>query len=81
MVLYHRDEDDDLEDTEDNKQHKKTSKRVTFALPDDEETEDSDTLNVQKDSAEVKSSFEKRQEKVTITAHCLETPKWKAANL
>jgi U3 small nucleolar RNA-associated protein MPP10 len=39
---------------------------VTFALPDDEETEDRDVLNVKKDSDEVKSSFEKRQEKVII---------------
>lgn len=70
--LSETDEDDDLEDTEDNKQHKKTSKRVTFALPDDEETEDSDTLNVQKDSAEVKSSFEKRQEKMNEKIASLE---------
>ncbi|XP_016055766.1 PREDICTED: U3 small nucleolar ribonucleoprotein protein MPP10 [Miniopterus natalensis] len=70
--LSETDEDDDLEDTEDNKQHKKRSKRVTFALPDDEETEDSDTLNVQKDSAEVKSSFEKRQEKMNEKIASLE---------
>lgn len=64
MFWYYRDEDNDLETSEDMKQHKETSKRVTFALPDDEETEATDTLNVQKDSDEVKSSFEKRQEKV-----------------
>nr|XP_035932747.1 U3 small nucleolar ribonucleoprotein protein MPP10 [Halichoerus grypus] len=58
------DEDNDLEESEDSKQHKETSKRVTFALPDDEESEDTNILNVQKDSDEVKSSFEKRQEKM-----------------
>lgn len=39
---------------------------MTFALPNDEDTEDTNVLNVQKDSDEVKSSFEKRQEKVII---------------
>lgn len=64
VLWYYRDEDTDLEESEDVKQHKETSKRVTFALPDDEETEPTNTLNVQKASDEVKSSFEKRQEKV-----------------
>lgn len=70
MFWYHRDEENDLEETEDNKQRKETSKRVTFALPDDEEsggdeeTEETRVFNAQKDPAEVKSSFEKRQEKV-----------------
>lgn len=58
------DEDDDLEENEDCKQHKESLKRVTFALPDDEETEDTGVLNVKKNSDEVKSSFEKRQEKM-----------------
>ncbi|XP_032956266.1 U3 small nucleolar ribonucleoprotein protein MPP10 isoform X2 [Rhinolophus ferrumequinum] len=66
------DEDNDLETSEDMKQHKETSKRVTFALPDDEETEATDTLNVQKDSDEVKSSFEKRQEKMNEKIASLE---------
>ena len=66
MFWSHRDEDDDLEESGDSKQHKETSKRVTFALPNDEDTEDTNVLNVQKDSDEVKSSFEKRQEKVII---------------
>lgn len=39
---------------------------MTFALPDDKEIEDTDVLNVKKDPDEVKSSFEKRQEKVII---------------
>ncbi|KAF6078681.1 M-phase phosphoprotein 10 [Phyllostomus discolor] len=59
------DEDNDLEEAEDDKPHKETSKRVTFALPDNEDMEDTKILTAQKDSAEVKSSFEKRQEKVT----------------
>lgn len=66
MFWYYSDEDNDLEESEDSKQRKETSKRVTFALPDDEECEDTNILNVQKDSDEVKSSFEKRQEKVRI---------------
>lgn len=66
MFWYYRDEDDDFEESEDSKQHKETSKRVTFALPDDEDSEDTSVLNVQKDPDEVKSSFEKRQEKVMI---------------
>lgn len=67
MFWSHRDEDDDLEESGDSKQHKETSKRVTFALPNDEDTEDTNVLNVQKDYDEVKSSFEKRQEKVIIS--------------
>lgn len=61
MFWYYRDEDNDLEENEDGKQHK-----VTFALPVDEETEITDIFNVEKDSDKVKSSFEKRQEKVII---------------
>lgn len=64
VFLYYRDEGDDLEQSEDSGQHKETVKRVTFALPDDEEMEDTDVFSIQKDSDEVKSSFEKRQEKV-----------------
>ncbi|XP_003986941.2 U3 small nucleolar ribonucleoprotein protein MPP10 isoform X1 [Felis catus] len=66
------DEDDDFEESEDSKQHKETSKRVTFALPDDEENEDTNILNIQKDSDEVKSSFEKRQEKMNEKIASLE---------
>ena len=65
MFRHHRDEGEDMEEAEDNKPRKETSKRVTFALPDDTEAEDTNISNVQKDSAEVKSSFERRQEKVT----------------
>ncbi|XP_037365998.2 U3 small nucleolar ribonucleoprotein protein MPP10 isoform X2 [Talpa occidentalis] len=66
------DEESDLEESEDNKQHKQSLKRVTFDLPDSEETEDTDTLNVKKDSDEVKSSFEKRQEKMNAKIASLE---------
>ncbi|KAM9090162.1 U3 small nucleolar ribonucleoprotein MPP10 [Megaptera novaeangliae] len=65
------DEDNDLEESGDSKQHE-TLKRVTFALPDDEETEDTNVLNVQKDSDEVKSSFEIRQEKMNEKIASLE---------
>ncbi|XP_022410260.1 U3 small nucleolar ribonucleoprotein protein MPP10 [Delphinapterus leucas] len=65
-------EDNDLEESGDSKQHKETLKRVTFALPDDEETEDTNVLNVQKDSDEVKSSFEIRQEKMNEKIASLE---------
>ncbi|XP_053514918.1 U3 small nucleolar ribonucleoprotein protein MPP10 [Artibeus jamaicensis] len=70
--LSETDEDNDLEEAEDNKPHKETSKRVTFALPDDEEMEDTNIFNVQKDSTEVKSSFEKRQEKMNEKIASLE---------
>ncbi|XP_065762225.1 U3 small nucleolar ribonucleoprotein protein MPP10 [Muntiacus reevesi] len=66
------DEDDDLEESGDSKQHKETSKRVAIALPNDEDTEDKNILNVQKDSDEVKSSFEKRQEKMNEKIASLE---------
>uniref|UniRef100_A0A8D0QRA1 U3 small nucleolar ribonucleoprotein protein MPP10 n=1 Tax=Sus scrofa TaxID=9823 RepID=A0A8D0QRA1_PIG len=65
-------EDNDLEESRDSKQHKEILKRVTFALPDDEEPEDTDVLNIQKDSDEVKSSFEKRQEKMNEKIASLE---------
>lgn len=63
MFWSHRDEDDDLEESGDSKQHKETLKRVTFALPNDEDTEDTNVLNVQKDSDEVKFFFLKKDKK------------------
>uniref|UniRef100_A0A9L0T984 U3 small nucleolar ribonucleoprotein protein MPP10 n=1 Tax=Equus caballus TaxID=9796 RepID=A0A9L0T984_HORSE len=66
------DEDNDFEEGEDSKRHTEVLKRVTFALPDDEDTEDTDILNVKKDSDEVKSSFEKRQEKMNEKIASLE---------
>ncbi|GAB1292180.1 U3 small nucleolar ribonucleoprotein protein MPP10 [Apodemus speciosus] len=56
------DEDNDLEEDESSDHHKEGLKRVTFALPDDE-TEDTSPLAAKQESDEVKSSFEKRQEK------------------
>ena len=54
-----------MEEDENSDQHKGSLKRVTFALPDDE-AEDTSPLAVKQESDEVKSSFEKRQEKVII---------------
>ena len=62
---YYRDEDNDLEEDENSDQHKEGLKRVTFALPDDE-AEDTSPIAAKQESDEVKSSFEKRQEKVVI---------------
>ncbi|KAM5291280.1 U3 small nucleolar ribonucleoprotein MPP10 [Glossophaga mutica] len=70
--VWETDEDNDPEEAEDDKPHKETSKRVTFALPDDKETEDTSISNVREDSAEVKSSFEKRQEKMNEKIASLE---------
>ncbi|XP_004372690.1 U3 small nucleolar ribonucleoprotein protein MPP10 [Trichechus manatus latirostris] len=70
--VFEMDEDNDLEESEDSKQHKECLKRVTFALPNDEETEDTNTSNVKKNSDEVKSSFEKRQEKMNEKIASLE---------
>uniref|UniRef100_A0A2K5QY73 Uncharacterized protein n=1 Tax=Cebus imitator TaxID=2715852 RepID=A0A2K5QY73_CEBIM len=67
LSISETDEDDDLEESEDSKQHKESLKRVTFALPDDEKTEDTG-----KNSDEVKSSFEKRQEKMNEKIASLE---------
>ncbi|XP_012620065.1 U3 small nucleolar ribonucleoprotein MPP10 [Microcebus murinus] len=72
LSISETDEDNDFEENEDDKQHKESLKRVTFALPDDEETEDTSVLNVKKNSDEVKSSFEKRQEKMNEKIASLE---------
>lgn len=55
-----------MEVTEQNGKNKEASRKVTFNLPDDSETEqDTDMLNAKRDdSIAIKSSFEKRQEKV-----------------
>lgn len=50
---------------DENSGQQKGLKRVTFALPDDE-AEDTSSLAVKQESDEVKSSFEKRQEKVIL---------------
>ncbi|KAM7330713.1 hypothetical protein ACRRTK_009902 [Alexandromys fortis] len=61
--LSETDEDSDLEEGEVGEQHKEGLKRVTFALPEGE-AEDTSPLAVKQESDEVKSSFEKRQEKM-----------------
>nr|XP_004658192.2 U3 small nucleolar ribonucleoprotein protein MPP10 [Jaculus jaculus] len=66
------DEDNDLEESEDGRQHKEGLKKVTFALPDDDKTEDAGIVNMKEDSDEVKSSFEKRQEKMNEKIASLE---------
>ncbi|KAL0621510.1 U3 small nucleolar ribonucleoprotein MPP10 [Plecturocebus cupreus] len=72
LSISETDEDDDLEESEYSKQHKESLRRVTFALPDDEKTEDTGVLNGRKNSDEVKSSFEKRQEKMNEKIASLE---------
>ncbi|XP_055479197.1 U3 small nucleolar ribonucleoprotein protein MPP10 [Psammomys obesus] len=67
--MFEMDEDNDLED---NEQHKEGLKRVTFALPDDDEAEDTSPLAVKQECDEVKSSFEKRQEKMNEKIASLE---------
>ncbi|XP_001373719.1 U3 small nucleolar ribonucleoprotein protein MPP10 [Monodelphis domestica] len=47
-------------------------KRVTFALPDDRETEDTDISRKKNSSDEIKSSFEQRQEKMAERIKSLE---------
>ncbi|KAH0501324.1 U3 small nucleolar ribonucleoprotein MPP10 [Microtus ochrogaster] len=69
--LSETDEDSDLEEGEDGEQHKEGLKRVTFALPEDE-AEDTSPLAVKQESDEVKSSFEKRQEKMNEKIASLE---------
>ncbi|XP_010130600.1 PREDICTED: U3 small nucleolar ribonucleoprotein protein MPP10, partial [Buceros rhinoceros silvestris] len=57
-----------------NTRNKEASKKVTFSLPDDSETEDvTDTqLENTDDPSEIKSSFEKRQEKMSKKIKSLE---------
>ncbi|XP_057612233.1 U3 small nucleolar ribonucleoprotein protein MPP10 [Chionomys nivalis] len=69
--LSETDEDSDLEEGEDGEQHKEGLKRVTFALPEDD-AEDTSPLAVKQESDEVKSSFEKRQEKMNEKIASLE---------
>uniref|UniRef100_A0A8B9GN73 U3 small nucleolar ribonucleoprotein protein MPP10 n=1 Tax=Amazona collaria TaxID=241587 RepID=A0A8B9GN73_9PSIT len=57
-----------------NMRSKETSKKVTFSLPDDSETEDVTDMQLEKgsDPSEIKSSFEKRQEKMRKKIKSLE---------
>ncbi|XP_008056820.1 U3 small nucleolar ribonucleoprotein protein MPP10 [Carlito syrichta] len=70
LSISETNEDSDLEESEDSKQHKESLKRVTFALLDDEE--ETDVVDVNKNSDAVKSSFEKRQEKMSEKIASLE---------
>ncbi|XP_010226015.1 PREDICTED: U3 small nucleolar ribonucleoprotein protein MPP10 [Tinamus guttatus] len=53
---------------------KETSKKVTFSLPDDSEIEDNIDMQSERsiDPSEIKSSFEKRQEKMSAKIRSLE---------
>ncbi|NWH43997.1 MPP10 protein, partial [Fregata magnificens] len=57
-----------------NMRSKEASKKVTFSLPDDSETEDVTDMQLEKgiDPSEIKSSFEKRQEKMSKKIKSLE---------
>ncbi|XP_061303105.1 U3 small nucleolar ribonucleoprotein protein MPP10 isoform X1 [Pezoporus flaviventris] len=57
-----------------NMRSKEASKKVTFSLPDDSETEDITDMQSEKGSnpSEIKSSFEKRQEKMSKKIKSLE---------
>lgn len=89
------DEDENLEDADDARPRRASAKRVTFALPDDEEEEeqeeeemeemgdmdDTSIFKDKKDATEVKSSFEKRQEKMrekiaSLEKELLEKKSW-----
>ncbi|NXP14472.1 MPP10 protein, partial [Thinocorus orbignyianus] len=60
--------------TMENMRSKEASKKVTFSLPDDSETEDVTDMQLEKgiDPGEMKSSFEKRQEKMSKKIKSLE---------
>ncbi|NXF29398.1 MPP10 protein, partial [Nyctibius bracteatus] len=57
-----------------NMRSKEASKKVTFSLPDDSETEDVTDMQLEKgiDASDIKSSFEKRQEKMSKKIKSLE---------
>nr|XP_009934314.1 PREDICTED: U3 small nucleolar ribonucleoprotein protein MPP10 [Opisthocomus hoazin] len=57
-----------------NMRSKEASKKVTFSLPDDSETEDVTDMQLEKgiDPSEIKSSFERRQEKMSKKIKSLE---------
>ncbi|XP_068954514.1 U3 small nucleolar ribonucleoprotein protein MPP10 [Petaurus breviceps papuanus] len=68
--ISEEDEDDETEENE-NKQHE-VGKRVTFALPDEKETRDTDIFSEKNSADGVKSSFEQRQEKMAERIKSLE---------
>ncbi|NXH89459.1 MPP10 protein, partial [Edolisoma coerulescens] len=65
---------EDMDEMVEHMRSKEASKKVTFSLPDDSETEDVTEVQLEKgiDSSEIKSSFEKRQEKMSKKIKSLE---------
>uniref|UniRef100_A0A8C3QT03 U3 small nucleolar ribonucleoprotein protein MPP10 n=1 Tax=Cyanoderma ruficeps TaxID=181631 RepID=A0A8C3QT03_9PASS len=65
---------EDMDEMVEHMRSKEASKKVTFSLPDDSETEDVPEMQLDKGSSpsEIKSSFEKRQEKMSKKIKSLE---------
>ncbi|KAM9640569.1 U3 small nucleolar ribonucleoprotein MPP10 [Morphnus guianensis] len=65
---------EDMNEMMENMRSKEACKKVTFSLPDDSETEDVTDVQLEKgiDPSEIKSSFEKRQEKMSKKIKSLE---------
>ncbi|NXP62960.1 MPP10 protein, partial [Chloropsis cyanopogon] len=65
---------EDMDEMVEHMRSKEASKKVTFSLPDDSETEDVTEVQLEKDMnpSEIKSSFEKRQEKMSKKIKSLE---------
>ncbi|NXK61261.1 MPP10 protein, partial [Sylvietta virens] len=65
---------EDMDEMVEHMRSKEASKKVTFSLPDDSETEDVTEAQLEKgiSASEIKSSFEKRQEKMSKKIKSLE---------
>lgn len=65
---------EDMDEMVEHMRSKEAPKKVTFSLPDDSETEDVTEVQLEKDisPSEIKSSFEKRQEKMSKKIKSLE---------
>ncbi|NXY18013.1 MPP10 protein, partial [Atrichornis clamosus] len=65
---------EDMDEMVEHMRSKEAPKKVTFSLPDDSETEDVTEMQLEKgiDAGEIKSSFEKRQEKMSKKIKSLE---------
>ncbi|XP_032926201.1 U3 small nucleolar ribonucleoprotein protein MPP10 isoform X2 [Catharus ustulatus] len=65
---------EDMDEMVEHMRSKESSKKVTFSLPDDSETEHVNEVQLEKDMnpSEIKSSFEKRQEKMSKKIKSLE---------
>ncbi|XP_031978581.1 U3 small nucleolar ribonucleoprotein protein MPP10 isoform X1 [Corvus moneduloides] len=65
---------EDMDEMVERMRSKEASKKVTFSLPDDSETEDVTEVQLEKsiNPSEIKSSFEKRQEKMSKKIKSLE---------